>query len=78
MFGAPEETILKNASSAKEIIEKIEEWKNLPKTKDSFKVESYNRLIFDKEKIAIDFGDYSHFLLVDGVTPELRGEFTSV
>lgn len=45
----------------------MQKWKD--KNKGNYKVEPYNRFLFHKEdgKLIIDFGDYSYFLLINGI-----------
>ena len=44
--------------------------------KKKYKIESYDRFIFGKNEIAIDFGDYMYFLLVDCVSDKQKVQFT--
>ena len=46
--------------------------------KKKYKIESYDRLIFWKNEIAIDFGDYMYFLLVDGMSDKQKAQFTEI
>ena len=78
MFGDKLETIGAETENAKNIIEHIFGWKNDDANKKKYKIESYDRLIFGKNKIAIDFGDYMYFLLVDGVSDDQKTQFTEI
>ena len=58
--------VLGTAETAAEAMAAIESWKSLASTLNRYKVEPYNRIIFDKEHdvVIIDFGDYSTFIQV--------------
>lgn len=58
--------VLGTVETATEAMAAIESWKVLSSTRKSYKVEPYNRFIFDKEHdvVIIDFGDYSTFIQV--------------
>lgn len=58
--------VLGLAETAAEAMTIIENWKARASTHKSYKVEPYNRFIFDKEHdaVIIDFGDYSTFIQV--------------
>lgn len=45
-----------------------QKWRD--KNKETYKVEPYSRFLFHKEdgKLVIDFGDYSYFLLISGIS----------
>ena len=67
-----------NTVSLKELTTKffkaIEDFKNSDEAKENYKVEMYCRLIQngeDHSKIAIDFGDYSTFILAENVPPQM-------
>ena len=54
------------------------ETENDDANKKKYKIESYDRLIFGKNEIAIDFGDYMYFLLVDCVSDDQKARFTEI
>ena len=58
--------VLGTAETVAEAMSIIESWKSLAFTLNCYKVEPYNRFIFDKEHnvVIIDFGDYSTFIQV--------------
>lgn len=58
--------VLGTAETAADAMVVIKNWKALDSTHKSYKVEPYNRFIFDKEHdvVIIDFGDYSTFIQV--------------
>jgi len=64
MFGEKLKKIAE-CDSFNEAMACIEGWKTSNLCNDEYKIESYNRLIYDKEKgAAVDFGDYSYFMLI--------------
>ena len=78
MFGDKLETIGAETENVKNIIKHIFGWKNDDANKKKYKIESYDRLIFGKNKIAIDFGDYMYFLLVDDMSDDQKAKFTEI
>lgn len=41
-------------------------WKNGEAAKSRYKVEKYDRFLFGEDSVAVDFGDYSTFVLMSG------------
>lgn len=66
MFGDKTELIAEETSSPKEILEKLFAWKNDGANRKRYKIEQYDRMIFGEDGVAIDFGDYSWFMLITG------------
>ena len=66
MFGDRDTLIAEDTADSKKIIEKLFMWKNDGRNRRRYKIEQYDRMIFGKEGVAIDFGDYTWFMLVTG------------
>lgn len=64
------EEIGTETSDVKKVLEHIFGWKNDEENRRKYKIEPYDRFIFDEKnhQIAIDFGDYRSFMLVIDVT----------
>lgn len=64
MFGEKIEKIA-DCSSIDDAMNKIMGWKQNNIDNNLYKIEKYDRIIYGKEKgIAVDFGDYSYFMLI--------------
>jgi len=64
MFGEKLKKIAE-CCSHDEAITKIGEWKKANSGKNEYKIESYDRIIYGKERgTAVDFGDYLYFMLI--------------
>jgi len=74
MFGEKTELITET-DNAKTVLERLFMWKNDENVKQRYKVEKYDRIIFGEDSVAFDFGDYSWFILVEGVKPEDKNTF---
>ena len=64
MFGEKLEKIA-DCGSFDEAMTAIFNWKETHKSDPEYKIEKYDRIIYGKEKgTAVDFGDYSYFMLI--------------
>ena len=64
MFGEKLEKIA-DCDSFDEAMTAIFNWKDTHKVDPEYKIEKYDRIIYGKEKgTAVDFGDYSYFMLI--------------
>lgn len=77
MFGKKLEKIA-DASTAEDAMAKIREWKSSKDTKAKYKTGLYDRLIFSESCIAVDFGSWSTFIQVDGLTRSALKQFTHI
>lgn len=66
MFGDKKELIAESTGNPKKILEKLYVWKNDESNRKRYKIERYDRMVFGEDGVAIDFGDYSWFMLVTG------------
>jgi len=67
MFGKKAELVAGETDNVKSVMEKLFMWKNDEANRTRYKVEPYDRLVFGGEKgVAVDFGDYSWFMLITG------------
>jgi len=66
MFGRCLEQIGPEFEDFQEAMKELYTWKNSEMNKKLYKIEKYDRIISNKEKheTAIDFGDYSYFMLL--------------
>ena len=80
MFGDHLKQIGDDTDDVKRILEHIFAWKHNDDNCREYKVESYDRLIFDDKnnRIAIDFGDYMTFMLIEDVSLDERTQFMNV
>lgn len=78
MFGERLEQIGDETQEVKKIIEHIYNWKNNDDHKRQYKIESFDSLTFGKGEIAVDFGDYKTFMLIDGIDESLESQFRFV
>lgn len=78
MFGDKIVEIGTETENVKTVLEHIFAWKNDDVNKRQYKIESYDRLVFGNSQIAIDFGDYATFFLVDDVSEEQKRQFTAI
>ena len=67
-------------SETKKILEHIFNWKNDEENRKRFKIESYDRFVFDNKshQIAVDFGDYRNFMLITDVDETQMKQFTNI
>jgi len=68
MFGRCLEQIGPETDDPKKILAELQEWKSSEMNKRFYKIEPYDRFTFkdSHHEMAIDFGDYSTFMLVTG------------
>lgn len=78
MFGDKIAEIGTETENVKTVLEYIFAWKNDDVNKRQYKIEKYDRLVFGNSQIAIDFGDYATFFLVDDVSEEQKRQFTAI
>lgn len=80
MFGEHIKQIGNDSENVKTILEHIFAWKNNDENQKLYKVEKYDRLIFNDTdgKIAIDFGDYMTFMLIEGISADKMKQFTNI
>ena len=74
IFGSKVKKIA-DAKTAKEAMNKIQDWKKQNANKKAYKIEPYDRIIFDKNCVAIDFGSWCTFMQIDGLTKTDMEEF---
>lgn len=55
-------------NSAEDAMAKIQTWKADSKNKAQYKIELYDRIIFGESCVAVDFGSWSTFMQIDGLT----------
>lgn len=78
MFGSVLETLCTGIETFSNVNAIIAAWKENPDNLKRYKIECYDRIIFheDHTKLAIDFGDYFTFMLVDNIDKDiLKKEF---
>lgn len=78
IFGSVLETLCTDVETFSNVNAIITTWKENPDNLKRYKIERYDRIIFheDHTKLAIDFGDYFTFMLVDNVDKDtLKKEF---
>jgi len=80
MFGDVIGQIGDETDNVKTILEHIFNWKSDENNRRHYKVETYDRLLFDDKnnQIAIDFGDYATFMLITDVSDEKKEQFINV
>lgn len=78
MFGDRLEQIGDETKNVKTILEYIFGWKNNDEHRHQYKIENFDRFVFGKNEIAIDFGDYKTFMLIDGINEELKCQFQNL
>lgn len=67
MFGEKTELVVEKTDSVKSVMEGLFMWKSDDANRARYKIERYDRLVFGGEKgVAVDFGDYSWFMLITG------------
>lgn len=70
MFGKKIKQISTESDVPKTILEKVFNWVHDKENMKNYRMTRYNRFISHETEIAIDFGDYSFFLLIDGVNSD--------
>lgn len=68
---------LGTAASAAEAMKIVEGWKSLDANVEHYKIEPYNRLIFDSERSAVivDFGSYETFIQISDIDGDIMEQF---
>lgn len=76
MFGKAVES-LGTAETAADAMKIVENWKSLDESNDCYRIEPYNRMIFDNERsiVIIDFGDYSTFIQISDIAGDMMEQF---
>jgi len=76
MFGKPVLEIGHETDDVKTMLEQIMFWKDAQRRHKAFKIESYDRYIdgsdVHKGAVAVDFGDYSSFIEITGMTDDQK------
>ena len=66
MFGEKVELVAEETDSVKTVMERLFMWKSDETNRRRYKIERYDRMLFGEEGVAVDFGDYSWFMLITG------------
>ena len=68
---------LGTAESAAEAMKIVEDWKALDSSIECYKIEPYNRLIFDDERhtVIVDFGSYETFIQISDINGDIMEQF---
>lgn len=80
MFGEHLQQIGDETSNVKKILEHLFAWKHNDDIQRQYKIEPYDRFIFDDKsnRIAIDFGDYMTFMEVESVDEVQKSQFIGI
>lgn len=78
MFGDKTELVAPETDSVKTVFEKLYMWKHNPANEARYKIERYDRMVFREGEMAIDFGDYSSFMLVTGLGPGEKAQLADM
>lgn len=66
MFGEKAELVAEETGDSKRVLERLFMWKNDEDNRKRYKIEPYDRIVFGENGIAVDFGDYTWFMLITG------------